>query len=157
MLGKMCAYDVRDATSDDKAFIREMAERFGRGDDPEVFEGFGKTRWDFGVVATIDDQSIGAAWCRRVTRPKIAGTDQPFGVAPSTNYREPFLGVRPEVERQGIGTFLLDTLIQRARQERGVHCLVATPGPDHAKRMMLELGFKEPSSNGGRWMLMVRG
>lgn len=145
---------IREATIEDEDFLRQMAARFKRGTDERLFKGFGTERTDFGFVAVVDGELAGAAWCRRAFAARIEGTNEDYGVRPKATSREPFLGVRTELEGNGIGGRLLNRLIDYAYEDRGVHVLVAHP-TKRSDEMLTRRHFAP--NRGGKRLLHVRG
>lgn len=118
---------LRDAIAEDLPALTEAlfhamnwqgAVRFALSDilaDPKLAHYV--TDWprpgDFGVVAVADSSTVGAAWCRTFT-----ARDPGYGFV-ADDIPEAVLGLAPAWRGQGIGTAMLDELIDRAR-DRGL-------------------------------------
>jgi GNAT superfamily N-acetyltransferase len=105
----------RSVGSHDQEFIAEMAGLFGQGHGSASGRPWGE-HWDYGLVAEEEGESIGAAWYRRHRRLD--------GVESDESVREVFLAVRPDHQRQGIGTDLWTRLLDAAREDPSVEFLI---------------------------------
>ncbi len=104
---------------------------------------------DAGVIAEIGGEPVGAAWYRLFTsdRPGYGFVDE----------RTPELGIAvvPLHRRRGIGTVLLESLIERARDE-GYPALSLSVAPSNRSRMMYErAGFVKVGEFGGSWTMRL--
>jgi ribosomal protein S18 acetylase RimI-like enzyme len=104
---------------------------------------------DAGVVAERDGEAIGAAWYRLFT------ADTPgYGFV---DERTPELGIAvvPLYRRHGVGTALLDALIERARED-GYPALSLSVEPSNRSRLMYErAGFVRVGEQGGSWTMRL--
>ena len=113
--------------------------------DPELalyVEGWGRPG-DAGFVAETDEgRAIGAAWYRRFTE-----TEHGYGfIAPGIP--ELSVGVVPEHRGRGVGTELLDALVDNAQRE-GLHALSLSVEEDNpALRLYERLGFRGVGRSG---------
>jgi GNAT superfamily N-acetyltransferase len=105
---------------------------------------------DAGVIAELEGEPIGAAWYRLFT------ADEPgFGFV---DERTPELGIAvvPLHRRAGVGTALLEALIERAREE-GYPALSLSVAPSNRSRMMYErYGFEKVGETSGAWVMRLR-
>jgi ribosomal protein S18 acetylase RimI-like enzyme len=104
---------------------------------------------DAGVVAELEGEAIGAAWYRQFT------ADEPgYGFI---DERTPELGlaVLPLYRRRGVGTALLDALIERARED-GYRALSLSVAVSNRSRLMYErAGFVKVSEAGESWTMRL--
>jgi GNAT superfamily N-acetyltransferase len=104
---------------------------------------------DAGVIAELEGEPIGAAWYRLFT-----AADPGFGFV---DERSPELGIAvgPLHRRTGVGTALLEALIERARTE-GYPALSLSVAPSNRSRMMYErAGFERVGENHGAWTMRL--
>jgi GNAT superfamily N-acetyltransferase len=104
---------------------------------------------DAGVIAELEGEPIGAAWYRLFT-----AADPGFGFV---DERSPELGIAvgPLHRRTGVGTALLEALIERARTE-GYPALSLSVAPSNRSRMMYErAGFEKVGENHGAWTMRL--
>jgi GNAT superfamily N-acetyltransferase len=104
---------------------------------------------DAGVIAELEGEPIGAAWYRLFT-----AADPGFGFV---DERSPELGIAvgPLHRRTGVGTALLEALIERARTE-GYPTLSLSVAPSNRSRMMYErAGFERVGENHGAWTMRL--
>lgn len=149
--------DVRPATSDDAAFLREMLAiaadwRPGSQVRPvaEVMRDPALAHYvlgwprpgDFGFVAE-DERPVGAAWCR------LFSTHDPgYGFVDETT-PEVAIGVSAHARGQGVGTSLLTALVREARR-RGHPGLSLSVEPDNPAVGLYEhVGFVAVDHPGG--------
>jgi ribosomal protein S18 acetylase RimI-like enzyme len=104
---------------------------------------------DAGVMAEREGEAIGAAWYRLFT------ADTPgYGFV---DERTPELGlaVVPLYRRLGVGTSLLDALIERARED-GYPALSLSVAPSNRSRLMYErAGFVKVGELGESWTMRL--
>jgi ribosomal protein S18 acetylase RimI-like enzyme len=101
------------------------------------------------VIAELEGEPIGAAWYRLFT-----AADPGFGFV---DERSPELGIAvgPLHRRTGVGTALLEALIERARTE-GYPALSLSVAPSNRSRMMYErAGFERVGENHGAWTMRL--
>jgi ribosomal protein S18 acetylase RimI-like enzyme len=102
---------------------------------------------DAGVIAEREGEAIGAAWYRLFT------ADTPgYGFV---DERTPELGlaVVPLYRRQGVGTALLEALIERARED-GYPAVSLSVAPSNRSRLMYErVGFVKVGELGESWTM----
>jgi GNAT superfamily N-acetyltransferase len=151
-----CVIVIRQARSEDRAFIESMAVEAVNWDptrpalSPEVIAAeptFARylTGWlrpdDLGVVAEADGVAIGAAWLRF-----FQACEPGYGfIAPEIP--EISIGVRPSWRGQGIGGRLLERLIDLARARRvGAMSLSVEPA-NPAMRLYERHGFRPVASD----------
>jgi ribosomal protein S18 acetylase RimI-like enzyme len=140
---------LREATRDDEAFLWEMlhlavfvppgatAVPKAALADPDLaryVRGWGRTG-DAGVVALMSmDEPVGAAWLRL-----WSAKDRGYGFI-NVETPELTIAVRPEYRGRGVGTRLLDHLLQSADQvHRSVSLSVSVLNP--AVRLYRRFGF----------------
>jgi ribosomal protein S18 acetylase RimI-like enzyme len=144
--------EVRSIGIDDLPFLREMTllAAFPPGPLPAGAAGMPRvTKWtrewgrpgDFGVVAWLGAERLGAAWCR-VHEPAVAyGEDG--GAIP-----ELAIAVRTERRDQGIGAALLRGLLRAgANVGHGQICLAVNEA-NPALRLYERQGFREIRRDG---------
>ena len=90
---------------------------------------------DMGLVAEIDDLLVGAAWLRL-----WSDGDRGYGYL-SDDIPELAIAVLPDYRAQGIGTALLEQVLQRARRHYPAVCL-SIRADNPALRLYQRLGFK---------------
>jgi ribosomal protein S18 acetylase RimI-like enzyme len=149
------ALSLRDATSDDLPFLREMLyeavywRSILHNESPPFDEGLAapgvrneldewdQRKGDTGVVAVLDSVPVGAAWYRFCSRSNaIRGYID--DATPVT-----VLAVARHYRRRGIGTVLLTGLIERAC-EQGIHRLSLMVSDDnHAYALYRKCGFTD--------------
>jgi ribosomal protein S18 acetylase RimI-like enzyme len=104
---------------------------------------------DAGVIAERDGDAVGAAWYRQFT------ADAPgYGFI---DERTPELGlaVVPLYRRQGVGTALLEALIERARED-GYRALSLSVAVHNRSRLMYErAGFVRVAEIGDSWTMRL--
>jgi GNAT superfamily N-acetyltransferase len=139
--------ELRAAVKADEPFLREMlylALFVPAGHDPlprsvlnepsiaKYFDGWGTWAGDRGFVALTDGAPIGAAWLRL-----FPATDPGYGFV-SEQIPELSVAVEPEHRGKGIGTILMQRLIEDA----GAISLSCDP-TNPARRLYTRLGFEE--------------
>lgn len=97
---------------------------------------------DFGTVAAIDDDAVGAAWCRTFT------VDEPgYGfIAPDVP--ELSMAVTQAHRGRGIGSALLDAVIVQARTRRCQALSLSVEDGNVAKSLYRRAGFAVVGRNG---------
>lgn len=91
---------------------------------------------DQGILATKDNQPIGAAWLRLWQPPRCG-----FGFI-DIHTPELSIALLPEFRGQGVGTALLNRLFATAKHKHNAICLsVSTHNPAH--KLYQRLGFKQ--------------
>jgi ribosomal protein S18 acetylase RimI-like enzyme len=104
---------------------------------------------DAGVIAERDGDAIGAAWYRLFT-----ANEPGYGFV---DERTPELGlaVVPLYRRRGVGTALLEALIQRARED-GYRALSLSVAVSNRSRLMYErVGFEKVGEQGESWTMRL--
>jgi len=112
-------------------------------------EGFGRAG-DEGVVAVVGGQPAGAAWYRRLS------ADEPGYGFVSEAIPELVMAVLPGHRGAGLGTGLLERLLERAEASEleGVSLSVQMANP--AARLYERLGFERVGSRGTAWTMLRR-
>ncbi|HLM58397.1 MAG TPA: GNAT family N-acetyltransferase [Pyrinomonadaceae bacterium] len=155
---------IRTASTADQQFLREMlyqslyvpdgGEPFGREvlRRPEVaryVEGWGR-EGDLGFVAVdvSSGEPVAAVWLRL-----LAGEEKGYGFV---DEETPELGmaVLPEYRGRGVGTALLERLLEEARASYKAVCLNVSEG-NPARRLYERAGF-EPAGTDGGSVIMIR-
>lgn len=104
---------------------------------------------DFGVIAEIDGEPVGAAWYRRFT------AEEPGYGFVDEDTPEIGIAVVPLHRRKGIGETLLRALMSEARQ-RGVKALSLSVAVHNRSRRMYErVGFTKVREEGENWVMRV--
>ena len=139
-------YTIRPASRLDEPFIYEMLYEalyvlpggapFPRSilDEPDIAhyaEGFGTRPGDEGLIAETSDERIAAAWLRL-----LAGDDRGYGHV-DDNTPELSIAVRPDWQNRGVGTELIERLIETLPR---VSLSVDSRNP--ATRLYERLGFE---------------
>lgn len=138
---------IRPATSTDEPFLWICLRHAAHEETVEAVQqhsvvanyvkDFGTQRGDMGWIASMDDKPVGAVWMR------LWGTDalmQGFCYL-GNDIPEIAFAVLPEFRGQGIGTLLLQTLLQNARGRYPKVCLcVRTTNP--VMRLYARMGFE---------------
>ena len=156
---------LRPAGTRDADFLAEMlvAAAFWRADGPdgsvaEVLRDPHLARYvagwprpgDLGVVASIGQIPVGAAWARPLP------DDEPGYGFVSAATPEVAMGVVAARRRQGVGRCLLDALVDLARQQ-GLSALSLSVEPDnHARRLYARAGFEEVAQVTGSLTMLRR-
>jgi GNAT superfamily N-acetyltransferase len=111
-------------------------------------EGWGRAG-DDGVIAELDGEPVGAAWSR------LFKADAPGYGFVDEQTPELGLAVVPLHRRAGIGTKLLDALIERARQE-GYPALSLSVAVANRSRMMYQRrGFVRVGGDADHWTMRL--
>lgn len=97
---------------------------------------------DFGTVAAVGDDVVGAAWCRTFT---VAEPGYGF-VAPDTP--ELSMGVKPAHRGRGVGSALLDMVIAQARVRHCRALSLSVEDGNGAKSLYRRAGFIVVGRNG---------
>ena len=148
---------IRRGNRQDVRFLKDMLRHAfywrsgGALDDSSLWRyvaGWGR-RGDASVVALEGGLPIGAAWFRLFTR------DEPgFGFVDEET-PEVAIAVVPSRRGRGIGSELLDALIDVA-QEHGYSGLSLTVADDSpAMHMFRQLGFEETAQTDGSWTMRL--
>ncbi len=104
---------------------------------------------DFGVIAEIDGEPVGAAWYRQFT------AEEPGYGFVDEETPEIGIAVVPLHRRKGIGETLLRALMSEARQ-RGVKALSLSVAVHNRSRRMYErVGFQKVREEGENWVMRV--
>jgi GNAT superfamily N-acetyltransferase len=105
-------------------------------------DGFGR-HGDAGVVAAVAGQGVGAAWYRL-----LPADDPGYGfVAP--DIPELTLAVAPQARGQGIGTALMQRLLDRAVADRIAAISLSVEPDNPAMHLYLALEFEPVGGSGG--------
>ncbi len=110
-------------------------------------DGFGR-HGDAGVVAAVAGEGVGAAWYRL-----LPADDPGYGFV-AADIPEVTLGVASQARGRGIGTALMQRLLDMAVADR-IAALSLSVEPDNAAvRLYLALGFKRVGGSGGSLTLL---
>jgi ribosomal protein S18 acetylase RimI-like enzyme len=110
-------------------------------------DGFGR-HGDAGVVAALAGQDVGAAWYRL-----LPADDPGYGFV-AADIPELTLGVASQARGRGIGTALMQRLLDKAVADR-IPALSLSVEPDNAAmRLYLALGFERVGESGGSITLL---
>jgi GNAT superfamily N-acetyltransferase len=151
--------DVRTAEPDDATFLQQalMWAANWRGSPtsgpPRVDPAIARylTSWpregDFGVVAEDETGPIGAAWCR------IFSADEPGCGYVAPDIPEVTIAVVPSKRGGGVGTALLDALIDRARSNGVAALSLSVEDGNEAVRLYERVGFR-PTHRAGKALTM---
>lgn len=108
---------------------------------------------DLGVVAELNGEPLGAAWLRL-----LSFLDRGYGYV-ADDVPELTIGVRAELRGQGVGSRLLEVLIEQAVVAgfRAVSLSVEDENP--ARRLYQRFGFEQVDHGGGAstMLLVLRG
>ena len=114
---------------------------------PAFLSGWGRLG-DAGVICEGDRQ-LGAAWFR------LFPADEPGYGFVGPDVPELTVGVEPPSRGRGIGTRLLETLIEVART-CGYRAVSLSVEPDNTARQLYErLGFVRVADDGGAWTMLL--
>ncbi len=156
--------EIRAARPDDVAFLRQMSYEAARWNpdwprepidevlaEPTIaryIQGWGRPG-DAGVVAEEGGEPIGAAWYRLFS-PEEPG----FGFVDAA-VPELAIAVVPLHRRRGVGTALLDALIERGRTD-GHPALSLSVQVHNRSRLMYErAGFLKVAEEGDSWTMRL--
>ena len=105
---------------------------------------------DLGVIALDGEQPVGAAWLRLLPE-----DDPGYGFVDAAT-PELSMGVVPAWRGHGVGSRLLQVLIEVAR-ERGLTSLSLSVEPDnYARRLYERVGFRHVDQAGGSLTMLLR-
>jgi ribosomal protein S18 acetylase RimI-like enzyme len=153
---------VRAATAADLPFLRTMlyeAATWRPESQPPVeavltdphaaryVSGWGRPG-DAGVIAE-DDRPLGAAWFR------LFSAEEPGYGFVAADVPELSIGVAPAARGRGIGTQLLEALVEVARAD-GQRAISLSVEPDNpARRLYERTGFVRVANDGGAWTMLL--
>jgi len=154
---------VRAATAADLPFLRKMNYEAATWRpetrppqevvlaDPDVaryLSGWGRPG-DAGVIGEEKGTPVGAAWLR------LFPADDPAYGFVTTDVPELSIAVASEARGRGIGTQLLDALVEMARAD-GQRALSLSVEPDNpALRLYERAGFSRVPNEGGAWTMLL--
>jgi ribosomal protein S18 acetylase RimI-like enzyme len=146
------ALKIRPATGKDLPFLSDMIFEAGAVSDvvrkmgkkktltlPAVIyflENFGR-RGDFGFVAELGDKPIGAAWARLFSEEQKS-----YGFI-SPEIPEFAIAVVPELRASGVGTKLMEQLIEKARNLKLPALSLSVYRSNPALRLYERFGFRD--------------
>lgn len=104
--------------------------------------GFGVDERDAGVIAE-DDELLGAAWWR------FFSPDDPGYGFVDEDTPEVSIGVMADARGRGVGTLLLEALIEEARRRQLAALSLSVEADNPAMSIYLRLGFETVGVNGG--------
>ena len=156
--------NIRPAGSDDVEFLRSMLYEAAKWNpdwprepidkvlaDPSLshyINGWGR-EGDAGVIAERDDERLGAAWYRLFTE-----EDPGFGFI-AEDIPELAIAVHPMYRRLGIGERLLQSLVDRARED-GFKAVSLSVAVYNRSRMLYERnGFEKVAEIGDSWTMRL--
>jgi ribosomal protein S18 acetylase RimI-like enzyme len=154
--------NVRTATATDLPFLQAMlyeAATWRPESQPPVetvladphaaryLSGWGRAG-DAGVIGE-EERPVGAAWFR------LFSADQPgYGFA-AEDVPELSIGVAPAARGRGLGTRLLEALLEIARAD-GHRAISLSVEPDNpARRLYERAGFVRVADDGGAWTMLL--
>jgi len=156
--------EVRPATAEDADFLLTMLYEAARWNpdwprepieevlqDPIIrryHEGWGR-RGDAGVLAEIGGEPVGAAWFR-LFDPREPG----YGFVDET-IPELGIAVVPLRRRAGIGTALLEALIERAEADGYPALSLSVAVSNRSRRMYERAGFRKVAEAEGSWTMRL--
>lgn len=148
---------IRALTSDDQEtvwkFLRLAAHESTDVRDMKILQPYGQNfsneEGDLGFKAVVNEKIVGAAWIRLL--------ETGFAEAEDPTTPELAMAILPEHQGQGIGTVLLEKLLNSADQEVCLSCRRDNAGALH---LYEKLGFQKlkeaPNRAGGSSLTMVR-
>ena len=156
----------RIGTKEDLPFLKEMlyeAAIWNQAEDrpapedllshPElkkILDNWGDKKGDFSIIALDEDEKpVGAVWYRFWTE-----ADHSYGFVEET---APELGIaiKRDFRGRGIGTFLMTTLFQHAK-ERGVRKISLSVMPENfALKLYQKLGFYKVEIHDNDWIMLI--
>jgi ribosomal protein S18 acetylase RimI-like enzyme len=158
---------LRPATRDDEPFLWEMLREAASWrlapDEPRpspdeleaepclahYVAGWGRAG-DAGMVAEAGGHAVGACWLRSFTT-----EDHGWGFM-DPEVPELSLAVAPEWRRRGIGTRLVNAVVELAL-EHGLSAVSLSVEPDNpARTIYLRVGFRKVAVNDGSWTMVRR-
>ena len=158
-------WKIRLATPHDLPFLREMLyeavcwrpnqehplieEILARPELAKLLDGWGRDG-DTAVIAELEDGSLaGAAWYRFWTQ-----ENQSYGFV-DANTPELGVAVRKESRQRGIGTALLNSLLEQAQRSKILQISLSVE-PENFSRLMYEkFGFRKIDVEGTSWTMLL--
>lgn len=104
---------------------------------------FGSCPGDFAFVAAGQGQLLGAAWCRLLPGYHWLGANMPVLA----------LSVLPPYRGQGVGTALLQALLQQVRQNGYCGMVLSVQRANPAVRLYQRMNFEIVAEKGEEWLM----
>lgn len=157
-------WSLRDAAPSDVAFLRQMlhvAIYVHEGEEPvpesvveepelrRYVDGFGRRRGDLGVVALEREHPVGACWLRAFSL-DAPGYGWIEGGVPELS-----VAVVEEARGRGLGTTLIEAVLQRAAAQGVARVSLSVDPRSRALHLYERLGF-EAAGREGTSVTMVR-
>ena len=157
--------EIRPTGEHDLTFLREMLYEAvcwrGDSDRPElevglappelakILENWGHRAGDAGKIAVLDSgQPIGAAWYRFWSE-----NNHSYGYI-AEDVPELGIGVTKDARRQGVGTALIQALLEYARQQGIHHISLSVEKDNPALYLYQKFGFKKVEIVEGSWTMI---
>lgn len=126
-----------------------LEQSLARPDLAKLLQDWSSRPGDVGVVARLGGADVGAAWYRF-----WSDDDHSYGYV-GNHVPELAIAVVPEQRGRGIGSALLEQLLEQARQ-RGVERFSLSVERDNpAQRLYRRFGFERVGENGNAWTMMA--
>jgi GNAT superfamily N-acetyltransferase len=141
----------RNAVPEDLPLLKTLADLFGRGDDDSHALRGWMLPVDHGVIAVSRSRGgLGAAWARPYWLENQFGTTEE-----ALGAREVFVGVHPPYQGHGIGTQLVERLLEKLKQDLRVQSAVALPVENRPESTALCQRFNFIKDDEGVWTLIL--
>ena len=157
-------YEIRDLLSDEYPLLEDFlyeaifvpddfegeVPRSIIFDDPmcrAAFEGFGSREDDIALVATLDDEPIGACWVRTTNEYGHIDDRTPSF---SISLYEPYRG-------HGIGTALMTAMLEELRSRGFERASLSVQKDNPAVRLYHRLGFEiiDDGADESEWLMLI--
>lgn len=127
----------------------EVDQALARSDLSYLLAGWGRAG-DTAVIAERDAVPVGAAWYRLWTTEQHS-----YGFVDAAT-PELAIGVQPEARGQGVGTALLEALIECAHSQKFKRLSLSIERENPALRLYQRLGFRRHERADGAWTLVLQ-